>query len=313
MPLLQRSALVYAALHVLLAFGSASSFAAETALMKGAGVTITSADVLENMQRMPTQVREDIFSDPDKVRKLVGNLYLRRLLASQAENDGLTRDPEVQFKLKKARESLLAEAQIERIANAATPDLVAVDKLTQSIYRAEPERFRTPATTHARHILIKGTGTDSRAQAIKLLTELKAGANFEDLARQHSADPGSAAKGGDLGVFPKGRMVEPFEKALDALEKPGDLSPVVDSTFGFHIIRLEARNPATIQPFSEVQEQLRAETVAKIQQDARLKEVNRLQALAEGDSGALESFIAAQKQIALSATLTPTAPAAPAK
>lgn len=305
---LHRSALVCAALPVLLALGSVSSHAADTPLMQGANASITSDDVLKNIENMPAQVRQDILSDPAKLRQLVGNLYLRRALATQAEHDGLTKDREVQFKLNTARESILAEAQVQRIANAATPHTTAVGKLVQSTYKAEPERFRTPAQTQARHILIKGTDTNSRVQAEKLLAELKAGANFEDLARQHSADPGSAAKGGDLGFFPKGRMVEPFEKALDALVKPGDLSPVVESTFGFHIIRLEARKPATLQPFEEVQEQLRAETVAKIQQDARLKEVNRLQAQAKGDNDALEAFISAQKQATLPPTTIPTAP-----
>lgn len=306
---LRRSTLTCFALPVLLALGTVSSHAAaDTPLMQGGNTAITSADALKNIENMPSQVREDILADPAKMRQLIGNLYLRRALATQAEHDGLAKDREVQFKLNTARESILAEAQVQRIADAATPNAAAVDKLIQSIYKAEPERFGTSAQTQARHILIKGTGADSRAQAEKLLAELKAGANFEDLARQHSADPGSAAKGGDLGFFPKGRMVEPFEKALDALVKPGDLSPVVESTFGFHIIRLEARKPATQQSFEEVQEQLRAETVAKIQQDARLKEVNRLQAQAKGDNEALEAFIAAQKQATPAAASTSMTP-----
>ncbi len=312
---LRHSALAYVALPVLLALGSASSHAADAPLMQGANTAITSADVLKNIENMPSHVRADILSDPAKMRQLIGNLYLRRALSVQAERVGLAKDSGVQFQLNTARESILAEAQIARIADAATPDAAAVDKLIKSIYKAEPDRFSTPAQTQARHILIKGTGADSRAQAEKLLTQLRAGGNFEDLARQYSADPGSAAKGGDLGFFPKGRMVEPFEKALDALTNPGDLSPIVESTFGFHIIRLEARKPATQQSFEEVQEQLRAETVAKIQQDARLKEVNRLQAEAKGDNDALEAFIAEQKKLqsAEAAPVAKTAaPAAPA-
>ncbi|WP_211250427.1 peptidylprolyl isomerase [Simplicispira psychrophila] len=304
---LHRNALVCAALPVLLTLGSVNSYAADTPLMQGAHVAITSDDVVKNIENMPTQVRQDILSDPAKLRQLVGNLYLRRALATQAEHDGLTKNREVQFKLDTARESVLAEAQVERIANAATPNAAAVDKLVQSIYKAEPERFSTPTQTQARHILIKGTDASSRAQAEKLLAELKTGANFEDLARQYSADPGSAAKGGDLGFFPKGRMVQPFEKALDALVNPGDLSPVVESSFGFHIIRLEARKSATLQPFEEVQAQLHAEIVAKIQQDARLKEVKRLQDQATGDHDALEAFMAAQKQATSSTTPAPTA------
>ena len=304
--LLHRSALAYTALPVLLALGSASSHAADTPLMQGANTAITSADVLKNIEYMPTQVREEILSDPAKLRQLVGNLYLRRALAMQAENGGLTKDREVQFKLHTARESVLAEAQVERIATAATPDNAAADKLAQTIYKAEPERFAVPAQTRARHILIKGTEPSSLAQAEKLLAELKAGANFEELATANSADPGSAAKGGDLGFFPKGRMVKPFEDALDTLQKPGDLSGVVPSNFGYHIIRLEERQPASTKPFEEVHEQLRTEVIAKAQQDARMKELQRLQAQGKGDETALEAFIAEQKKL-LPATTAPVA------
>ena len=306
--LLHRSALAYTALPVLLALGSASSHAADTPLMQGANTAITSADVLKNIEYMPTQVREEILSDPAKLRQLVGNLYLRRALAMQAENGGLTKDREVQFKLHTARESVLAEAQVERIATAATPDNAAADKLAQTIYKAEPERFAVPAQTRARHILIKGTEPSSLAQAEKLLAELKAGANFEELATANSADPGSAAKGGDLGFFPKGRMVKPFEDALETLKQPGDLSGVVQSNFGYHIIRLEERQPASTKPFEEVREQLRAEVIAKAQQDARMKELQRMQEQSKGDETALEAFIAEQKKLLPAATAPTAAP-----
>ena len=305
--LFNRQALVRTALPVLLALGSASSHAADTPLMQGANTTITSADVLKNMQHMPTQVREEILSDPAKLRQLIGNLHLRRAFAQEADRKSLAKTPEVQFKLDTARESILAEAQVERIATAATPDTAAADKLAQTIYKAEPERFAVPAQTRARHILIKGTESSSLAQAKKLLAELKAGANFEELATAHSADPGSAAKGGDLGFFPKGRMVKPFEDALDALKQPGDLSGVVQSNFGYHIIRLEERQPASTKPFEEVREQLRTEIIAKAQQEARLKEVKRLQDQAKGDETALAAFIVEQKKQLPAAAAAPAA------
>ena len=309
--LFNRKALVCTALPVLLALGAASSHAADTPLMQGANTVITSADVLKNIAQMPAQVREDIFLDPAKLRQLIGNLYLRRAFAHEADRKGLAKTAEVQFKLDTARESILAEAEVERIATAATPDNAAVDKLAQTIYKAEPERFAVPAQTRARHILIKGTEPSSLAQAEKLLAELKAGANFEELATAHSADPGSAAKGGDLGFFPKGRMVKPFEDALETLQKPGDLSGVVQSSFGYHIIRLEERQPAGTKPFEEVRESLRAQVVGNAQKEARLKEVKRLQDQAKGDETALEAFIAEQKK-QLPVTTVPASTALPA-
>lgn len=286
--------------------------------MEGAGAKVENTDVQAELQRMPANVRERLLTQPDMLRQFVGNLHLRRAFALEAERQGLLKTAEVQHKLQTVRESVLAEALAERIATAATPDTAAADKLAETIYKAEPQRFAIPAQTRARHILIQGATPESRAKAEKLLTELKAGANFEELAKANSTDPGSAAKGGDLGFFPKGRMVKPFEEAVDTLQKPGDLSGVVESSFGYHIIRLEERQPAGTKPFDEVRESLRTEVINKAQQDARMKEADRLRAQAKGDATALETFIAEQKKL-LPATAAPTpapasAPAAaPAK
>lgn len=277
-------------------------------LMEGAGVRVETSDAQAEFKRIPDAVREQLLAQPDKLRQIVTNIYLSRAFAQEAERQGLAQTAEVQYALQKARNGVLAQALAEHIATAATPDDVAADKLAQAIYKAEPERFAVPAQTRARHILIKGTEPSSLAQAEKLLAELKAGANFEALATAHSADPGSAAKGGDLGFFPKGRMVKPFEDALDALKQSGDLSGVVQSNFGYHIIRLEERQPASTKPFEEVREQLRAEVTGKAQQEARLKEVKRLQDQSKGDETALEAFIAEQKKLLPAATAPTAAP-----
>ena len=279
----------------------------DQALMKGAGVKVEASDIQAEFKRMPDTVRKQILSQPDALRQLVTNVYLGRALAQEAERQGVQQTTEVQYALEKARAGVLTEALLERVATAATPDTAAADKLAQTIYKAEPERFAAPAQTRARHILIKGTEPSALAEAEKLLAELKAGANFEELATAHSADPGSAAKGGDLGFFAKGRMVKPFEDALATLKQPGDLSGVVQSEFGYHIIRLEERKPAGTQPFEDVREQLRAEVITKVQQDARLKEVERLRAQAKGDETALEAFIAEQKKLQSAAETAPAA------
>ena len=286
------------AMATVFTFSTLGSHASGTVLIEGAGVSISTQDMQAELQRMPEAVRERFLNEPEQFRELVQNLYLRKALAAQAQASGLGQTPETTHKLATARETILAEAYVDRIAESATPASAAIDKRIQSIYKAEPERFRTPAETHARHILIKGKDADARAQAEKLLQELRHGADFETLARQHSADPGSAAKGGDLGFFPKGKMVPAFDAALDALDKPGSLSPVVESEFGLHIIRLEARKPGTLRPFDEVKEQLRAETVAKLQQDARKKEVERVRNEAKGDADTFDAFIAEQKRMA---------------
>lgn len=311
-PRVQLQTLLLAALPLL---GGGAS-AADAALMQGANVRITTADVHAELQRMTPEARAQMLGQSPALQHLIDRLYLRRAFAAQAEGTDLLKDPQIQYQLLTAREIIMAEAHANRVTTAAKPDSAAVDKLAQDIYKAEPARFEIPAETRARHILIQGATPESRAKAEKLLAELKAGANFEELAKAHSADPGSAAKGGDLGFFSKGRMVKPFEDALNTLQKSGDLSNVVQSNFGFHIIRLEERKPVGIKPYSEVRDSLHAEVIDKALKKAFAEEADRLRAQARGDATALDAFIAEQKkQLATTAapTATPAATAAPAK
>ena len=100
--------------------------------------------------------------------------------------------------------------------------------------------------------MIRGNTPEAKAKAEQLLADIKAGADFAELAKAPE-DPGNAAKGGDSLVC-KGRMVKPFQDALDALPNTGRLSAlVVTTTFGYHIIRLDGRKPGSQRPFEEVE------------------------------------------------------------
>jgi peptidyl-prolyl cis-trans isomerase D len=123
-------------------------------------------------------------------------------------------------------------------------------------------RFTDPEEVRARHILVKtptGGGDEAKATARKeaddLLAQVRAGGDFAALAKQHSADPGSAAKGGDLGFFPRGRMTPAFENAAFALD-PGQLSEVVETPFGFHIIKVEERHAGGPKPLDAVRDEI---------------------------------------------------------
>lgn len=127
----------------------------------------------------------------------------------------------------------------------------------RAFYDKNQEKFKQDETVKASHILI---GVDSKAsaddknkareKAEKLRKELVAGADFATLAKGNSTCP-SSKQGGDLGFFGKGQMVPPFEKAAFAL-KPGEISDVVETTFGYHIIKLTERKPASTTDFKDV-------------------------------------------------------------
>lgn len=138
----------------------------------------------------------------------------------------------------------------------------------QAIYLANKERFVRPEELRARHILLKvapGAAADEREairlRAVAILARLGDGADFADLAREYSQDA-TAAAGGDLGFFPRGRMVPRFEEAVFALQ-PGEVAGPVASEFGWHLIRLEERRPAAPLGEAESMSMLRAQVVER--------------------------------------------------
>ncbi|MCD6706006.1 MAG: peptidyl-prolyl cis-trans isomerase [Thiobacillus sp.] len=126
-------------------------------------------------------------------------------------------------------------------------------------YLAEQARFQVPEQVRAMHVLIdtKARGDDeARKRAEEVRAKALAGADFGALAQEYSDDPGSKGSQGDLGFFGKGRMLPQFEEAAFALTKAGEISPLVKTRFGYHIIRLVERKPARLKPFEEVRNAL---------------------------------------------------------
>ena len=140
--------------------------------------------------------------------------------------------------------------------------LAVTDDEIRAWYDSHKDRYQQPEERRASHILIAseklGKGK-AKAKAEELLDEIrKSPAAFADLAKKNSDDPGSAAKGGDLGFFGRGMMVKPFEDAAFAL-KEGEISGVVESDFGFHIIKLTGIHAAKEKPLAEVKGEIEAE------------------------------------------------------
>ena len=135
----------------------------------------------------------------------------------------------------------------------------------RAYYSRVQDRYRTPDRAQARHILIMTMGKPKEelpkleAKAQDVLKQVKAGGNFAELAKKYSHDPGSRDKGGDLGwVTRNGQMVKEFEDAVFAL-KPGEISGLVKTSYGFHIVQTLTKEPARVRPFEEVRSELAEE------------------------------------------------------
>lgn len=136
------------------------------------------------------------------------------------------------------------------------------DAQIKEFYDANLARFGAPEERRASHILVPAEGGDkaaARKKAEALLAQVRAKPDdFARLAKEESKDPGSAAQGGDLGFFGKGMMVKPFEDAVFTM-KVGDISDVVESDFGFHVIRLTDIRPAQTKPLAAVRGEIETE------------------------------------------------------
>ncbi|KON80367.1 SurA N-terminal domain-containing protein [Azoarcus sp. PA01] len=150
--------------------------------------------------------------------------------------------------------------------NALLKQVSVSDDEIRKFYEANAARFGQPEERNARHILIEA-GADAPAEdvakasekAAALLDQVRANPErFAELAKAESQDPGSAARGGELGFFGRGAMVKPFEDAVFSLEK-GQISDVVRSDFGFHIIQVVDIKPAKARPLEEVRDEIAEE------------------------------------------------------
>ncbi len=175
----------------------------------------------------------------------------------------------------------------------------------QDLYNADLARYVEPEQIRARHILLKVdmAAEPQKAQAVqaeaqKLQEKIKNGADFAALAKKHSQDEATAAAGGDLGFFKRGAMVGPFEEAAFGLQ-PGEVSDVIETPFGYHIIKLEEKKPKRVRPLEDVRDEL----VRDLQQELAEREVrtaarrafNRLFSSKDLEGYAQENGLAVQK------------------
>lgn len=195
--------------------------------------------------------------------------YLRmKMLAAAGTKAGLDKDPEVVNQLNLMKENLVANAQLQKIEAGITVS----DEDLKKAYDANKNQYEQ---VKARHILVAFKGSpaaqagkpelteeQAKAKAEDLRKQIAGGASFDELAQKESDDVGSGSRGGDLGEFTRGQMVPEFENAAFAA-KAGEVTPVVRTQFGYHIIKVDSHGST---PFEEVKPNLeRTERQTRLQ------------------------------------------------
>ncbi len=180
-------------------------------------------------------------------------------------------------------DKLLAQAQVDRIEAGASADFVkSADKYTaraRELYDVNRTKYSYPERVKAAHILVAskdGNREAALAKATDIRARLAAGADFASLARELSDDSSVSKNGGELGYFEAKAMDPAFAAAAFAMTRKGEISAPVLSSFGYHIIRFEDRQPAGIRSFDDVKAELMAELQSKAVADAKAEATRRI-------------------------------------
>jgi peptidyl-prolyl cis-trans isomerase C len=253
------------------------------------GEAITGKDLDDAVRAIAGRAGPIPPDERDRVyRGVLDNMIGYRLMIQEAKARKITvADAEVDAQVAQIRAQFPSDAQFQQALTAQRTTLEAVrndardgmsaDKLVESeiagkvavkpeavtdFYQKNQDKFQQGPRVRASHILIgipqnadAATKQQAKAKADALLKDLKAGKDFAATAKANSQDPGSAPNGGDLGYFEQGQMVPPFEQAAFAL-KPGEMSEVVETQFGYHIIKVAEKQESRVVPLEEAKGQI---------------------------------------------------------
>jgi peptidyl-prolyl cis-trans isomerase C len=250
---------------VLLAVPALRAQEANPVLAKVNGAEIRQSDVTLAEEELGPSLAQ---MDPaTKKENVLAFLIDMKIVAKAAEDKKIENNEDFKKRLAFTRNRLLMDSLLATEGKAAT-----TDDAMKKVYEEASKQITGEQEVHARHILVE---TEADAKAIE--DELKKGADFAELAKKKSKDPG-ASDGGDLGFFTKDQMVPEFSAVAFALE-PGKISDPVKSQFGWHVIKVEEKRNRKAPEFAQVKGQIETYVTRKAQADyvAKLREVAKVE------------------------------------
>ena len=201
---------------------------------------ITLEEFDKKIERLPKQYQEIL---KVQKKKFLDEIIREELLHKEALKSKIDKDPETQEVIAEAKKRILVARLIK---NRVQDKAFISEEEIKRYYDEHSEEFMLPERWRASHVLV-----DTPKEAEEIREKLKQGASFEELAEKRSKDAASK-KGGDVGYFSKGQLIPEFEKACFELEL-GELSDVVKTQFGYHVIKLTDRKSPEVQEFSSVE------------------------------------------------------------
>jgi parvulin-like peptidyl-prolyl isomerase len=229
-----------------------------TVVAKQGDAIVTLSDIDAFAETIPKQDRPGFFDSPKRLDGVITSLLLEKQLALEARSAGYDKDPAEQARIQLAIDKELAKIRVDRFrAGLKMPDFSA---LAQEEYIGHKETYVIAGKLDVKHILIATKDrSDDEAKTIADTVDKEAKAHpdqFDALVQKYSDDPSKAANKGLMTEAGSSRYVAEFSSAAKALKKPGDISPVVKTKYGYHILELIQRTEDKPQTFAEVRDQI---------------------------------------------------------
>lgn len=256
-------------------------FASEKKILAKAGELIISEDDLERIIEYYEPERKKLIQqNPQMKLAVLKQIIANSLIYKIAEENKFLEKPEIKEQIKLVKEHFIASVFLKE---QVIKNITVNEEEAKIYYQTHLNEFiEVPEQVRAKHILFRlpqnATEDDKKKvieKANNVIKLLKDGADFGEMAKIYSDDPGTKSKGGDLGFFGKGRMVKPFEDAVFSM-KVGEISNPVQTNFGIHIIKLEERKEAKYKPFETVKEQVVKKATEEKQKKAVLDYMENL-------------------------------------
>lgn len=210
-------------------------------------MSVSDTDIAEEYRRRNEKVKLDIVP-------ITPDAFKNQITATDADLAAYFDKHKDTYRVGEKRKIRYAVVDVEKVRATVKVS----DAEIEAFYKQNLQQYQTPEEVRASHILFKTEGkteADVQAKAAEVLKRAKAGEDFAALATQYSEDESNSGNGGDLNYFPRGAMVSEFENAAFSM-KTGDISDLVKTSFGFHIIKKVDHKQATTRPVSEVRNEL---------------------------------------------------------
>jgi len=233
---------------------------------------ITINEFNKELDKIPINMKMMVATQSGK-KNYLEKIIMKKLLLREASKENIEKDSEFQERLKEIKEQLIIESLLKKKINV---DAQISEADLKQYYEKNKETFKRDREINTRHILLN---TEDEARQIK--EKILKGEDFAELARRYSIDPSAKTNGGEIGYHPKGILLPEYEAAAFKLKKVGQVSDIVKTKFGYHIIKLEGIRPPSYVPFEEVKDFIKQKIAQEKQTQALEKYITNLKSTAK--------------------------------